>query len=82
MKANSMSGYDGGGDHFNDCSGIGGCDCDERRYGYRGGGSGGGGNTGCLWLIAVVILSIIGVWNELIALILLFIVAAVLLLSR
>lgn len=44
--------------------------------------SGGGGNTGCLWLIAVVILSIIGVWNELIALILLFIVAAVLLLSR
>ncbi len=44
MKANSMSGYDGGGDHFNDCSGIGGCDCDERRYGPRG--SGGGSNKG------------------------------------
>ena len=42
MKANSMSGYDGGGDHFNDCSGIDGCDCDERRYGPRG--SGGGSN--------------------------------------
>lgn len=44
MKANSMSGYDGGGDHFNDCSGIGGCDCDEHRYGPRG--SGGGSNKG------------------------------------
>ena len=41
MKANSMSGYDGGGDHFNDCSGI---DCDERRYGPRG--SSGGSNKG------------------------------------
>lgn len=79
--ADPMS-YDNSGHHYSDCTGPGGCDCDERRYGYRGGGSGGGGNTGCLWLIAVVILSIIGVWNELIALILLFIVAAVLLLSR
>lgn len=78
--ADPMS-YDNSGHHYSDCTGPGGCDCDERRYGYRGGG-GGGGNTGCLWLIAVVILSIIGVWNELIALILLFIVAAVLLLSR
>jgi len=78
--ADPMS-YDNSGHHYSDCTGPGGCDCDERRYGYRGGGSG-GGNTGCLWLIAVVILSIIGVWNELIALILLFIVAAVLLLSR
>ena len=79
--ADPMS-YDNSGHHYSDCTGPCGCDCDERRYGYRGGGSGGGGNTGCLWLIAVVILSIIGVWNELIALILLFIVAAVLLLSR
>lgn len=79
--ADPMS-YDNSGHHYSDCTGPSGCDCDERRYGYRGGGSGGGGNTGCLWLIAVVILSIIGVWNELIALILLFIVAAVLLLSR
>lgn len=78
--ADPMS-YDNSGHHYSDCTGPGGCDCDERRYGYHGGG-GGGGNTGCLWLIAVVILSIIGVWNELIALILLFIVAAVLLLSR
>lgn len=52
--------YDNSGHHYSDCTGPGGCDCDERRYGYRGG----------------------GVWNELIALILLFIVAAVLLLSR
>ena len=79
--ADPMS-YDNSGHHYSDCTGPGGCDCDERRYGYRGGGSGGGGNTGCLWLIAVVVLSIIGAWNELIALILLFIVAAVLLLSR
>lgn len=78
--ADPMS-YDNSGHHYSDCTGPGGCDCDERRYGYRGGG-GGGGNTGCLWLIAVVILSIIGVWNELIALILLFIVAGVILLSR
>ena len=78
--ADPMS-YDNSGNHYSDCTGPGGCDCDERRYGYRGGG-GGGGNTGCLWLIAVVILSIIGVWNELIALILLFIVAGVILLSR
>ena len=38
--------YDNSGNHYSDCTGPGGCDCDERRYGYRGGGSGGPG--GCL----------------------------------
>ena len=33
--------YDNSGHHYSDCTGPGGCDCDERRYGYRGGGSGG-----------------------------------------
>lgn len=35
--ADPMS-YDNSGHHYSDCTGPGGCDCDERRYGYRGGG--------------------------------------------
>lgn len=38
--ADPMS-YDNSGHHYSDCTGPGGCDCDERRYGYRGGGGGG-----------------------------------------
>ena len=34
--------YDNSGYHYPDCTGPGGCNCDERRYGYRGGGGGGG----------------------------------------
>lgn len=34
--ADPMS-YDNSGHHYSDCTGPGGCDCDERRYGYRGG---------------------------------------------
>lgn len=26
---------DDSGHHYSDCTGPGGCDCDERRYGYR-----------------------------------------------
>lgn len=77
-----MSGYDGGGDHFNDCSGIGGCDCDERRYGPRGSGGGGGSNKSIAFLIAVIVCSFIGAWNELIGGILMIIVAVILLTTR
>ena len=30
------------GEHGADCTGYGSCDCDEKNYGYRGGGSSGG----------------------------------------
>ena len=43
--------YDNSGHHYSDCTGPGGCDCDERRYGYRGGGSGGGCLTALIGFI-------------------------------
>ena len=42
--ADPMS-YDNSGHHYSDCTGPGGCHCDERRYGYRGGGGGGAGRA-------------------------------------
>ena len=73
--------YDNSGHHYSDCTGPGGCDCDERRYGYRGGGGGGGGN-GCLLLAAIVVISIVGAINEFIGIILALIFLVVALTCR
>lgn len=75
--------YDNSGHHYSDCTGPGGCDCDERRYGYRGGGSGGGGNgNGCLLLAAIVVISVVGAINEFIGIILALILLVVALTCR
>ena len=60
--------YDGGYDHRNPfphdeegkhpCTGYG-CDCDEKNYGYRGGGSSGGG-SGCGIYAAIIAACVIG----------------------
>ena len=77
--ADPMS-YDNSGHHYSDCTGPGGCNCDERRYGYRGGG--GGGGNGCLLLAAIVVISIVGAINEFIGIILALILLVVALTCR
>ena len=63
------------GEHGRSCTGYG-CNCDEKNYGYHSGGrSGGGGNGGAWAFIAVILIgSIIGAMNELIAAILIVVV--------
>ena len=55
------------GEHGADCTGYGSCDCDEKNYGYRGGGSSGGSsgdNSGCLIVVALIVASIVfNKWN-------------------
>ena len=46
------------GEHGADCTGYGSCDCDEKNYGYRGGGSS-GGYSGCLIVVALIVASIV-----------------------
>lgn len=56
---------------------------DNNDYsGNRGGSSGGGGNGTIIFLIAVVVCSIIGIFNELFAALILIIVGFVLFMSR
>ena len=80
--------YDGGnpfphdGEHGRSCSGYG-CDCDEKNYGYHGGGSSGGGSgAGIIFLIAVAIASAVGVFNQLLGVIILVVVGFILLINR
>ena len=80
--------YDGGnpfphdGEHGRNCSGYG-CDCDEKNYGYHGGGSSGGGSgAGVIFLIAVAIASAVGVFNQLLGVIILVVVGFILLVNR
>lgn len=47
------------------CSGYG-CDCDEKKYGYRGRGNNGGNGVTVAFLILFVVACVIGVWNEII----------------
>ena len=47
------------------CTGYG-CNCDEKNYGYRGGGHHGGNGATIAFLILVVVASAVGVWNEVI----------------
>lgn len=65
------------------CTGYGCCDCDEKNYGYHGGGSSGGGSSGggsdggagCLIMIFFVIALVIGTAiSEILGVILLLII--------
>ena len=50
------------GEHGADCTGYGSCDCDEKNYGYRGGGLSGGSSgdtSGCLIVAALIVASIV-----------------------
>lgn len=80
--------YDGD-NHFPHDGKQGRCGCgegyswDNNDYGRNSGGSSGGGSNGiAIFLIAVVVCSIIGLFNELLAALILIIVGFVLLISR
>ncbi len=80
--------YDGG-NHFPHDGKQGRCGCGEgyswnnNDYGrYSGGSSGGGGNGTKIFLIAVVVCSIIGAFNELLGALILIIVGFFLIMSR
>lgn len=80
--------YDGG-NHFPHDGKQGRCGCGEgyswndNNYGRHGGGSSGGGGNGIkIFLIAVVVCSIIGVFNELLGAMILIIVGFFLIMSR
>lgn len=75
--------HDGEGKAGHSCTGYG-CDCDEQSYGhYSGGGSSGGGADGtAIFLIAIVVCSIIGAFNQLLAALIIIIVGFVLFVSR
>lgn len=69
-----------------DCTGYGSCDCDEKNYGYRGGGSSGGSsgdNSGCLILVALIVASIVAYSiSEILGTILLIVLVIVILCTR
>ncbi len=80
--------YDGD-NHFPHDGKQGRCSCgkgyswnDNDYSSYHGGSSGGGGNGGAKFLIAVIICIIIGLFNELLAALILIIVGFILFLSR
>ena len=79
--------HDGGnpfphdGEHGRSCSGYG-CDCDEKNYGHHGGSSSGGSGAGVIFLIAVAIASAVGVFNQLLGVIILVVVGFILLVNR
>ena len=67
------------GEHGRSCTGYG-CECDEKNYGhYSGGASLGGGHSTAIFWIMVVVCSIIGAFNELLAVLIAIIVGFILL---
>ena len=73
--------HDGEGKPGHSCTGYG-CDCDEKNYGhYSGGSSSGGSGATAIFLIAVVVCSIIGVFNQLLAALIIIIVGFILLIN-
>lgn len=80
--------YDGG-NHFPHDGKQGRCGCGEGyswnddNYGrHSGGSSGGGGNGTLIFIIALIVCSIIGVFNELLAALIIIIVGFILFVSR
>ena len=71
------------GEHGRTCTSYG-CDCDEKNYGTRGSGYGGGGssNSGCGFLIWIIVGSAVGAYNELLGVIVLIVGAFILLMCR
>ena len=73
------------GEHGADCTGYGSCDCDEKNYGYRGGGSSGGSSgdgAGCLLWTAIIVAFIIGAINEILGAIILIVLVIGILCTR
>lgn len=63
------------------CTGYG-CNCDEKNYGYRGGGHRRSGGATIIWLIIIVVASAIGAWCQLIGVLILIIGAILILANR
>ena len=73
------------GEHGADCTGYGSCDCDEKNYGYRGGGASGGSSgdgAGCLLWTAIIVAFIIGAINEILGAIILIVLVIGILCTR
>ena len=63
------------GEHGRSCTGYG-CDCDEKNYGYHGGGSSGGG-LGPIYVIVFLIALGIGAVNELLGALLIIVITVI-----